>query len=188
MWETFHLALPGTPCETYVTFVFVRDSGSDCAVTSHMTVLERRLDGDVDADRADDALDRLSEALAERLASELDRVLAKRDRPSRLIIRMVNREVFIPIDEIDWIEPERNNVRVHSGPRSFSIRDTLGRIESRLPASTFVRVQRSVIVNAERVEEIHKAGRDFEIVLRGGARLPLGRSYRERLEHVLAAL
>lgn len=155
---------------------------------SRMSVLEPSSDGDVDADRAADALDRLSEALAGRLASELDRALAKRDHPSRLIVRMVNREVFIPIDEIDWIEPDRNNVRVHSGPRSFTIRDTLSGIESRLPARNFVRVQRSVIVNAERVEEIHKAGRAFEIVLRGGARLPLGRSYRERLEHVLAAL
>ena len=153
-----------------------------------MGVVKSNLARDVYADGVDVALERLSDALAERLSSEIERALSKRDRPARLIIRMVNREVFIPIDEIDWIEPERNNVRVHSGPRSFTIRDTLGRLESRLPASTFVRVQRSVIVNAERVEEIHKAGRDFEIVLRGGARLPLGRSYRERLEQVLAAL
>ena len=125
-------------------------------------------------------------AIVDRIVRVVEEALSRRENPGRLAIRMPNRQVFVPVNEIDWIESERNNVRVHSGSRSFAIRGTLSDLESRLPASGFVRVQRSSIVNVDRVEEIRKAGRDFEIVLRGGARIVLGRSYLNRLEQVLS--
>jgi len=128
------------------------------------------------------------DSIEERISRAVEAALERRGRTSRLVIRMPNREVFIPIDEIDWVEAERNNVRVHSGPRSFTIRDTLTNVERRLPPDRFVRTQRSVIVNADRVEEIRKAGRDYELILRGGARLSLMRAYHERLADVIAAM
>lgn len=128
------------------------------------------------------------ETVEERVAREVEALWAQKRARGRLVIRMPNREVFIPVEEIDWIESDRNNVRVHSGSRSFTIRDTLSNTESRLPDTLFARVQRSVIVNAEKVEEIRKVGREYEIILRGGARLPLSKNCYGDLSRVLATL
>lgn len=107
----------------------------------------------------------------------------------RLALKMPNRQVFVMVGEIDWIESERNYVRVHAGDRSFTVRATLSDLENRLAGSMFVRIQRSSIINAERVEEIRRVGRDYEVVLRGGTtRLMVGRPYVARLEAALGEI
>jgi len=123
--------------------------------------------------------------LVTRIKQAVEEAISHTRRRERLVVRMPNRELYIPYEEIDWIEPQRNNLRIHSGPRSYTIRDTLAAVERRLPETEFVRIQRSIIVNVARIEEVRRVRRGYEVVLKNGARLPLGRSYRGRLEQVL---
>jgi two-component system LytT family response regulator len=101
--------------------------------------------------------------------------------PERFVVRTPGRIVFLPLAEVDWIEAAGNYVYVHAGHERYLIRGTLKAIESRF-ASQFARIHRSAIVNLERVRElVPRAHGDCEVVLRGGARLPVSRTFASRL-------
>jgi two-component system LytT family response regulator len=101
--------------------------------------------------------------------------------PERFVVRTPGRIVFLPLGEVDWIEAAGNYVYVHAGRERHLIRGTLKAIESRF-ASRFARIHRSAIVNLERVRELApRAHGDCEVVLRGGARLTVSRTFASRL-------
>jgi two-component system LytT family response regulator len=62
----------------------------------------------------------------------------------------------------------------------------MANLESDLDRRRFVRVHRSAIVNVDSIAEIRSMFHgDYSIRLRTGAEIPLGRTFRDRLETVL---
>lgn len=124
----------------------------------------------------------------ERLARSLDRVreqlAAIRDEPadapalapaaeprriSRLMAKANDRVVFVKHEQIDWIESAGNYVIVHVGGDRHIIRETMASLERDLPPAEFVRLNRALIVNIDRIVELRPQGQgDFQAVLRGG--------------------
>jgi two-component system LytT family response regulator len=101
------------------------------------------------------------------------------------MIRAGGRITFLRVGELDWVEAADNYVRVHAGRESHLIRETMTHLESQLDKRRFVRVHRSAIVNVDAIVEIRALFHgDYAIRLRTGAEIPLGRSYRDRLEAV----
>jgi hypothetical protein len=96
--------------------------------------------------------------------------------------------LFIPIIEIDWLEAERNYVRIHVGGQSHLVRETLSALTSRLEPRGFVRVHRSASVNLERIREFRPLFHgDGELVLQNGQVVPVGRRWRPNLNPLLGA-
>lgn len=101
----------------------------------------------------------------------------------RLIVRSGGRVIFIPVDEIDWIQAEANYVRVHlSGNMAHLSRQTMGKLAEQLDGSRFLRIHRSFIVNVNRIRELHPGSGDFIVLLRNGIQLPCSRSYRPAVQ------
>ncbi|MFW6079788.1 MAG: LytR/AlgR family response regulator transcription factor, partial [Gemmatimonadota bacterium] len=107
-------------------------------------------------------------ALAERMldrganagASHAGRRRRTPPRPGsrRLVVRSRGRIRLVDPDEIDWIESDRNYVRLHTGDRTHLLRHTLGGLAERLDPERFVRIHRSTLVNLDRVVEMrHRA-------------------------------
>jgi two-component system LytT family response regulator len=62
-------------------------------------------------------------------------------------------------------------------------------LESQLDPQRFVRIHRSIIVNLERIRELHPHfNGDYIVVLEDGIQLKLSRSRRENLESRLRAV
>lgn len=102
----------------------------------------------------------------------LDRVAVKIDGVLRII----------RTGDIDWWETDGNYVRLHVGVTNHLIRATATSIESRLDPKQFLRIHRRYIVNLDRVVEVQPwFGGDSIVLLKGGAKLRLSRTYRERL-------
>ncbi len=119
----------------------------------------------------------------------LDRLLRElRGRTAyleRLLVEARGRIFFVKLDTVDWIEAERNYVRLHVGPESYLVRGTLTALQDRLDPARFARVHRSHTVNLDRIQElIPWSHGEFIIVLRDGTRLPVSRRYRDRLPHL----
>jgi two-component system LytT family response regulator len=99
---------------------------------------------------------------------------------SRLLVREGDRIRFLPVDDIDWLEAADNYVTVHAGAAEHLLRDTLSGLEARLDAARFVRVHRRAVVNVAAVRAVRAQPHgDHLVELRGGASLPVGRSYRD---------
>lgn len=106
----------------------------------------------------------------------------------RIAIKENGASVFIRAAEIDWIEGADYYSRIHVGPATHLIRETLTSLEGRLDAHQFCRVHRSAIVNVDRVRGIQPAfGRESIAMMHGGAKVRLARGKRAALESLIAS-
>jgi DNA-binding LytR/AlgR family response regulator len=65
---------------------------------------------------------------------------------------------------------------------SHLVRETMAALEGRLDPARFVRVHRRAIVKLDAIAEVRVLFRgEYEVHLRGGATVPVGRTYRDRL-------
>lgn len=108
----------------------------------------------------------------------------KRQADDRLIIKSAGRVIFVPMDEIDWIEAAANYIRLHvTGRQSHLFRQPISRIAERLDSSRFIRIHRSYIVNVSRIRELQPCNSgEFIVSLRDGKELPCSRTYRRALQ------
>ena len=102
---------------------------------------------------------------------------------SRILVKQDGRMFFVKTADIDWIEADRNYVRVHVGSTAHSIRERISGIEETLDPRLFARIHRSTIVNLNRVREMQQwFSGDYVVILDDGTRLRLSRHYRDRVE------
>lgn len=113
--------------------------------------------------------------LASRLGRDsrfLDRIAIKADEALKVV----------RTEEVDWFEARGNYVQIHAGAAQHTMRGTISALEARLDPQRFIRTHRRYIVNIDRIVEVQPwfAGQSI-VLLRGGAKLGVSRSYRARL-------
>jgi two-component system, LytTR family, response regulator len=108
----------------------------------------------------------------------------KRQPDDRLIVKSGGRVIFVPVDEIDWIEADANYVRLHlTGKDPLLFRKPISHLAEQLDNSGFIRIHRSYIVNVSRIRELQPCNSgEFIVSLRDGKELPCSRSYRRALQ------
>jgi two-component system LytT family response regulator len=97
----------------------------------------------------------------------------------RISVRVGEHIRVVAVDEIDWIRADGNYVQIHAHGARYLHRETLSHLLDALDPARFLRIHRGVIVNVERIREVHplfKGG--AEVVLHDGTRLDLSRRFR----------
>jgi two-component system LytT family response regulator len=118
------------------------------------------------------------------LAEVLDRMAGS--GPERIAVKSGDRVLYLRVADIDWIEAADDLVKLHVGKTVHEHRATMAQIEQRLPASKFIRIHRSTIVNIERIREFQPWFQgDWILVLADGTRLQSGKSYRRRIRELM---
>jgi two-component system LytT family response regulator len=108
---------------------------------------------------------------------------------TRLMIKASGRVVLLKVGEIDFIEADGNYAKLHVGRKAHLLREKMHDLEGRLDPAKFVRIHRSVIVNLDRIKELHPHfNGDYIVVLEDGRQLRLSRTRRENLEARLKAV
>jgi len=116
------------------------------------------------------------EQLKSLLASIPDGNLKREQHSKRLLVQNGTRDVFVNVNEIEWIEAADYYACLHVGSRSFMIRQPLKELVHTLDPGKFVRVHRSVIVNVNQVREILREGRsEGSVILANGQRLRMSK-------------
>jgi two-component system LytT family response regulator len=140
---------------------------------------------------------------ADRLGATMRRVIARREgfgyefqallahlratKPEQIIVKSDGRHVFLDLDEIEWIEAVGKDLRLHLSGRVLVVREPMNSIERRLDPSRFLRVHRSAIVNRARIREMQPWFKgDYVLILRSGARVVSGRTYRNAVSALLS--
>lgn len=128
-------------------------------------------------------------------AAELRAVLAalRADRsqggagpPNELWVQRRGEYLRVCVDDIDWVEAERDYVHLHARGERYLMRQTLTGIQARLGARRFVRIRRSALVRADGVRAIRKAGYgDVRVKLTCGEELRVGRTYVTKIRALL---
>ena len=128
------------------------------------------------------AQDRLERAVARVKAQDSAPLAPTEDNSSRWA-----KEFWVPhraeiiriaAAEIDLIEAERDYMRLHVGPRSYLLHQTITELERRLDPAEFIRLHRSTIARRGHIAGFrHETGGAWLAQLKDGRELRIGRTY-----------
>ena len=122
----------------------------------------------------------------EKLLSLLTELKAETKYLKRLAVKEKGKIIFVPTDEIDFIEAQGNYLQLDMGRHSHLIRMRLHLLEKKLDATKFVRIHRSTIVNIDRVKEMHPLfNGDQTVIMKSEKKLTMSRNYREKLKSLM---
>ena len=110
------------------------------------------------------------------------------DKPflDRIVIRERDKTELVRVDTIDCIESAGVYVALHVGRERIIHRAALSELIGRLDPRRFVRVHRSTVVNIDSILHLEPASHgEFDVVLRGGHRVHVSRTFRPLLEAAL---
>lgn len=136
------------------------------------------------------AKDRLASARRRDQQNDLLDFINRFERESKYLkqisIRNDGRIFLIKVEDICWIEAERNYVRLHVGDAVYSRREAIGSLEAQLNPEMFRRIHRSSIVNLDFIKELRTTpGGDYQVFLRNGENLVLSQNYQKNLREFL---
>ncbi|MCU0428192.1 MAG: LytTR family DNA-binding domain-containing protein [Candidatus Kapabacteria bacterium] len=104
----------------------------------------------------------------------------------RFAFKTRGRIYFVNVEDIDWIEADRNYALFHVGEMIHVYRSTFGELEQQLNPAQFLRIHRSAIVRTTFINEIlPRSERSYELVLKNGVTLDIGIHFKDS---VFAAL
>jgi len=109
---------------------------------------------------------------------------------TRLVVRDHRGTTVVPVDNLEWIEAATYYVRLHhrgaTDGHQLLLRERMHVLESGLDSRQFFRTHRSAIVRLDCVRElVVPSSYEAQVVLASGAKAPLSRDRRARLESVL---
>jgi two-component system, LytTR family, response regulator AlgR len=140
-----------------------------------------------------DAIDYLLKPVAaDRLERAVARVCARRDDvvESAATSSVYAEEFWVPhrselirvaASDIDRIEAERDYMRLHVGPRSYLLHQTIAVLEERLNPELFIRLHRSTMVRRDQIARLgHDGAGAWHAELVSGETARIGRTYLAR--------
>jgi len=149
----------------------------------------------IDPDRFQETLSRLRTLMAGEGRHELEQrlldLLSENERRSaarpHLVVQDHDRYRLVPVKDIDCLEATGNYVCLHCASATHFLRATLASVEGRLDRERFLRTHRSWIVNLDHVLEARPVAKGaWELLTRGGQRVPLSPTHRDALKRFLA--
>ena len=104
---------------------------------------------------------------------------------ARIAIKTRGSIVFINAADVIVVEAKGNYVALLDTSRSHLLRESISTMEEKLTLHGFVRIHRSMLVNAALVEELHPLpSGDYLLRLRGGRELTATRTYKKNLQRL----
>src|SRR5579862_4245985 len=101
---------------------------------------------------------------------------------ARIAIRAGGRILFIDTADVIAVEAKGNYVLLLHTASSHMLRESISTMEEKLNLHGFVRIHRSVLVNAALVEEIHLSSTgEYVLRVRGGREFTATRTYKKNL-------
>jgi DNA-binding LytR/AlgR family response regulator len=111
-----------------------------------------------------------------RFLEAVNKVKGRQAKPGRrtIAIQADKKTVIIALDEIIYIESQKEYIRIQTTSASFTTKYGLSKIEEELDTAEFLRVHRSFIVALSKIKAY--SGHDIEV---GGKSIPIGGNYRD---------
>ena len=101
----------------------------------------------------------------------------------RIAVQMKGKMRVVPVAQIEYITASGPYAELHVGAERHIIRESMQNLEEQLDPGRFMRIHRSAIVRIDLVDSLLRGGAgDYEVQLKSGVRLRVGRSRRELLE------
>lgn len=124
-----------------------------------------------------------AERSATLLESWLQAQRLARHRPARMAIKAKGKILLINAKDVIAVEAKGNYILLLHASSSHMLRETISTMEEKLSRHGFVRIHRSVLVNAAMVEEIQPwSSGEYVLRIKGGREYTVTRTYKKNLQ------
>ncbi len=103
--------------------------------------------------------------------------------PARILVNKGRRMVTLKVEDIIWVEAAGDYSRLHAEGTTYLSNYGISAIEEKLDPQSFIRVHRSSIINLQRVRELHRYGKSYDVVMENGTVVRVSRSYLDKLKY-----
>jgi two-component system LytT family response regulator len=126
--------------------------------------------------------DKTADEQAASLAEIVTQLRAPTSKPSKIAIKIEGRIIFIDPAEVISAEAQGNYVLLVQTARSYLLRGSISDVAEKLLPYGFIRIHRSVLLNASWVQEIqpYTTG-EYLARTRGGKEYTVSRTYKKNL-------
>ncbi len=124
-----------------------------------------------------DAVDYLVKPVAyDRFLKAVDKAKSRIGEISsdKLVVKADKRTYSLPVENIHYLQSAGDYVKIFSSDQNLVVNDTMKEMELKLPASKFIRIHKSYIINLEYLQYVE--GNQIKIT---DQLLPIGAKYRE---------
>jgi two-component system LytT family response regulator len=122
-----------------------------------------------------------------RMLTILERIASQPTYLHRIAVAGAAGTSFVETKNVDWLKAAENYVELHVGPDCYLVEVTMAEIAKRLEPVRFIRIHRSVIVNAERIRTVQSAYHsEYLVTLASGIQLRSGRTYKETMRRLIS--
>lgn len=136
--------------------------------------------------RFDEALEKAAKMLGQASSALGKLVASAAQRPDRILIRDRGQLHIVPVDSIDYVEAQDDYIRIYTQEKAFMKTQRLSELETQLDPDQFVRVHRSFLINAARLQSIERNAKNGHLaLLKSGMQIPVSRAGYERLKAFL---
>jgi DNA-binding LytR/AlgR family response regulator len=124
-----------------------------------------------------------TERSATLLESWLQAQRLARHRPARIAFKAKGKILLINAKDVIAVEAKGNYILLFHALSSHMLRETISTMEEKLSRHGFVRIHRSVLVNAALVEEIQPSSSgEYVLRVKGGRAYTVTRTYKKNLQ------
>lgn len=118
-------------------------------------------------DRFKKAVEKLSSNSNDNTAKELTNSLLMdaEKYPSKILVQHQNRLVTIAVSDIIRIEAFGDYSKIITKDKTFLSNYGISQLEEKLDGAIFLRVHRSSIININKIKELHKYGKSYDVTM-----------------------
>jgi two-component system LytT family response regulator len=138
-------------------------------------------------DRFKIAVDRLfqntSENKAEGLTSSL--LMESSNYPAKILVQSQNKLVTISLEEVIRIEAFGDYSKLVTEDKTYLSNYGISTLEEKLVPSVFIRVHRSSIINLNKVKELNKYTKSYDVTMQNGDVVRVSRGYMDNIKKLM---
>jgi two-component system LytT family response regulator len=104
----------------------------------------------------------------------------------RLVVKSSGKIYLVPLTEVLWLEAYDYYVKIHLSEKYYLVRESLKNLEQKLPATIFLRLHKSSMVNINYITELEPYyNGEYIVKLSNGTKLKMSRTYRKNFAGLL---
>ncbi|NQZ45137.1 MAG: LytTR family transcriptional regulator DNA-binding domain-containing protein [Flavobacteriaceae bacterium] len=112
-------------------------------------------------------------------------LMEKADYPERVLVQQNRKLITISVQDIEWVEAFGDYSKLHIGDQQCLSNFGISALVEKLDPKKFLRVHRSSIINLDKVKELNKYGKSYDVTLLNGEVVRVSRGYMDALKKIM---
>ena len=112
-------------------------------------------------------------------------LMDKTEYPERVLVEKKDKLITIAVADIIWIEAYGDYSKLHTALDILVSNYGISALEEKLNPKSFLRVHRSSLINLNKVKELHKYGKSYDITMENNEIVRVSRGYMDAIKKIM---